>query len=82
MTCLLFLASVAVLEYLLKDVRQKRGDMPPSSIDNNVVVSDPISHETSTSDLLRLGQALRANAPEVAPAGSQPVEVAHGIPPK
>ena len=52
MTFLLFLASLAVLEYLVRDVGRKSPEV------RKAVESVPLAHETSTSDLLALGQAL------------------------
>ena len=59
MTFLLFLASVVVLEYLLRDGRQKSGGPPESHEITHMAGEDGlVSNETSTADLLCLGQAL------------------------
>jgi hypothetical protein len=58
-TFLLFLASVGLLEYLLRDVRQNSDGMPASrDIKNNDGYEQSVSNEPSTPDLLSLGQAL------------------------
>jgi hypothetical protein len=63
MTFLLFLASVAVLEYLVRDVRHKSGGLPEASEIRNVAAYEPVvSEATSTTDLLSLGKALDAQA--------------------
>ena len=58
MTFLLFLASVGVLEYLLRDVRQKSGGAPESRKTEDLV--DYVANDTSTAGLLSLGRALDA----------------------
>lgn len=58
MTFLLFLASVGVLEYLLRDVRQTSGGAPEPRVTNDVV--DYVANDTSTAGLLSLGRALDA----------------------
>ena len=64
MTFLLFLASVAVLEYLLRDTRQKSNVAPQALEVKNVAGYDPpVSAESSTSDLLSLGRALGSANP-------------------
>ncbi len=68
MTFLLFLASVAVLEYLLRDVRQNSGVIQKPHVINNIVSCEPsVSEETSTADLLSLGRVLDAQKTSTAP---------------
>jgi hypothetical protein len=75
MTFLLFLASVAVLEYLLKDVKTPAGNLQPADLGGE----HEISHQTATSDLMALSQALGMQKPIAAPdAQPAPKEVAHG----
>lgn len=78
MTFLLFLASVAVLEYLLKDVKTPAGNLQPA--DHEPLGGEhEISHQTATSDLMALSQALGMQKPVAAPdAQPAPKEVAHG----
>jgi hypothetical protein len=62
MTFLLFLASVAILEYLVRGTGQKSGlraEAESTSI-GNVIDPGPVATETATSDLLALGHALNA----------------------
>lgn len=64
MIFLLFLASLGVVEYLLRDV----GCSPGGAVDAREAekIADhklTPSHETSTSDLLSLGQALGSGTP-------------------
>jgi hypothetical protein len=59
MTFLLFLASIAVLEYLVRETGQKsKGVKSPSIGLGQVIHPDPPAAETATSDLLALGRAL------------------------
>ena len=60
MTLLLFLASIALLEYLVRDTGQKSGAGAKSQSVGlgQVIEPDPPATETATSDLLALGQAL------------------------
>jgi hypothetical protein len=60
-TFLLFLASVAVLEYLLDSDRQKSGGAAESREIKHLVSYDQlVANEASTTDLLSLGKALDA----------------------
>jgi hypothetical protein len=52
-TFLLFLASVVVLEYLVRDVRPRAGKVP-----NQDKVDTSIESEATTADLIALGRAL------------------------
>lgn len=55
MTFIIFLASIAVLEYLLRDTGRKAGREEP-----------PPDPQTATADLLALGQALSLKSAESA----------------
>ena len=58
MTFLLFLASLVVLEYLVRDVgRVKQTKLSPPDA-SRPIDPIPLTAETSTADLLALGQAL------------------------
>jgi len=63
-TFLIFLVSVGVLEYLLRDVRRTSGSKPASpEIPKSYEIPDAyaaVSSETATTDLLSLGKALDA----------------------
>lgn len=62
MTFLLFLASVAVLEYLVRGHKQKSGigaKAEPTRL-GDAIDPGPVSTETATSDLLALSHALNA----------------------
>jgi hypothetical protein len=63
MTFLLFLASLVVLEFLVRDTKSKSSAAPKmdSTGPANVIDPRPAVAETATSDLLALGQALNAN---------------------
>ena len=61
-TFLLFLASIAVLEYLVGSSRQESGNRPKPDDSRTGVQDEPITHETSTSDLLSLSQALSSQS--------------------
>jgi hypothetical protein len=65
-TFLLFVASVALLEYLLQDVRQTGADgKRVNDIMKELDSFDPLpSKPTSTSDLLSLGRAIEARSAE------------------
>jgi len=57
MTFLLFLASVAVMEYLVRDIgRKSPGQCPPEIRD--AIEPNSLVNETPTADLLALGRAL------------------------
>jgi hypothetical protein len=78
-TFLLFLASVGILEYLLRDVRQTSGRLPESRSTaepyaNSAIAGcgQPVSSATATSDLLSLGKALEAQKTASVPE-SEPV---------
>ena len=58
MTFLLFLVSVAVMEYLVRDIgRKSPGECAPPEI-RNAVEPNTLVNETPTADLLALGRAL------------------------
>jgi hypothetical protein len=59
-TFLLFIASVAILEYLLRDVHRQSGDTAAPDELKKIAGSDPSISHTSTADLLNLGRALDA----------------------
>ena len=61
MTFLLFLASVAVLEYLVRDVRTPADRLHAPEIPS-LKGDEAISNETAASDLLALSQALGSAA--------------------
>lgn len=69
MTFLLFLASIALLEYLVRDTGQKSGDSAKPHSTGLVQVIEPESPaaDTATSDLLALGQALNMQEQVQAP---------------
>ena len=78
MTFLIFLVSVGVLEYLLRDVRQTAGSKPGSTgIPKPYEIPEPYavaSSETATTDLLSLGKALEAQKTAAAAAAREHVE--------
>ena len=59
-TFLLFLVSVAVLKYLLRDVRHKSDDATSREINNIGAREQLLSEQLSTTDLLSLGRTLDA----------------------
>jgi hypothetical protein len=63
-TFLLFLASVGVLEYLLRDVRQKSGGAPQSRATKDL--AEYFANDASTAGLLSLGRALDAQKNDTA----------------
>ncbi|MGB7762426.1 MAG: hypothetical protein WBL61_21510 [Bryobacteraceae bacterium] len=60
MTFLLFLASLAVMEYLVRKPRKKPDDNPKTDDDSGATTQYPVSPATSMPGLLALGQALEA----------------------
>lgn len=65
MTFLLFLASLAVMEYLVRKPRKKPGDSPKAGREH------PMPVATSMPGLLALGQALEAQGRGKAPGVEQ-----------
>jgi hypothetical protein len=75
MTFLLFLASLAVMEYLVRKPRKKPGDNPKSAASRSDTTQDPVSAATSMSGLLALGQALEAQGRGEVPGVEQVPQV-------
>jgi len=74
MTFLLFLASVAVMEYLVRDIgRKSPGQYVPPNI-RNAVEPGTLANDTPTADLLALGRALGIG--KVVDSEKLPTEVA------
>lgn len=74
MTFLLFLVSVAVMEYLVRDIgRKSPGQYLPPDI-RNAADPGPLANETPTTELLALGRALGKG--KVADSERLPNEVA------
>lgn len=71
MSFLLFLASLAVLEFLLRGTGQKSGAgaKTGSTSPGHVIDPGPVLTETATTDLLALGNALHSQ--QVTPAPEQ-----------
>jgi hypothetical protein len=71
-TFLLFLASLAVMEYLLRRPHKKQDDNPKGVNRGGAAVEDPISEMTTMPGLFALGRALekhgRGEIPGVEPA--------------
>ena len=79
MTFLIFLASVGVLEYLLRDVRRNSGGIAAPPDTHRVADYDQlVSEATSAGDLMSLGKALEAqalaNKTEIAPHSESTTE--------
>jgi hypothetical protein len=72
MTFLLFLASLAVMEYLLRTPRKKQDDNPKGINRMGAAVENPSSEVTTMPGLFALGRALerhgRGEIPGVEPA--------------
>ena len=79
MTFLLFLASLAVMEYLLSRPAKKPGDSPQSPASGRDTARDTASPATSMPGLLALGQALDAHG-RVEPTQIERVPEVHGPP--
>lgn len=60
-TFLLFLASLAVMEYLLRKPRKKTGDNPKDINRGGAAAYDPMSPAATMPGLLALGRALDAH---------------------
>ena len=69
MTFLLFLASLAVMEYLVRKPRKKPHDSPEAAEGRDGTAERPMPAATSTPGLLALGQALEAQGRGKAPDG-------------
>lgn len=71
-TFLLFLASLAVMEYMLRKPRKKQDDNPKGVNKGGAAAQGPLSAETTMPGLFALGRALeehgRGKAPGVEPA--------------
>ena len=71
MTFLLFLASLAVMEYLLSKPGKKPDESPKTGVSGTDTTPDAVSAATSMPGLLALGQALNAQGliedPEIEP---------------
>ncbi|MGA3260853.1 MAG: hypothetical protein ABSE35_18375 [Bryobacteraceae bacterium] len=78
MTFLLFLASLAVMEYLVRKPRKKPDDNPKAA-DSTAITQDPTPVATSMPGLLALGQALEAQGRGEVP-GVEQVPQVHGPP--
>jgi len=79
MTFLLFLASLAVMEYLLSRSAKKPEDRPQVPASGRDTTPEPASAATSMPGLLALGQALDAQGRVEDPTIEQVPEV-HGPP--
>ncbi len=71
MTFLLFLASLAVMEYLVHKTRKKPVDNPKAAASERAAGRDPMPAETSMPGLLALGEALEARGRGEAPGVEQ-----------
>lgn len=78
-TFLLFLASLALMEYLVRKPRKKPDDNPKAADSRGVTAERPTPAAISTPGLLALGQALEAQGRGKAPDGEQAPHV-HGPP--
>ena len=79
MTFLLFLASLAVMEYLVRKPRRKPDDNPKAGAGKGVNTQSPMPVATSMPGLLALGQALEAQGRGEVP-GVEQVPQVHGPP--
>lgn len=79
MTFLLFLASLAVMEYLVRKPRKKPDDNPKAAGGKGVNTQSPKRVATLTPGLLALGQALEAQGRGLVP-GVEQVPQVHGPP--
>ena len=79
MTFLLFLASLAVMEYLVSKPRKKPDDNPKPAGSTGANTQNPTSVATSMPGLLALGQALEAQGRGEVP-GVEQVPQVHGPP--
>ncbi len=75
MTFLLFLASLAVMEYLVRKPRKKPDDNPKAAASGVDATQDPASAATSMPGLLALGQALEAQGRGEVPGVEQVEQV-------
>jgi hypothetical protein len=78
-TFLLFLASLAVMEYLVRKPRKRPHDSPEAAEKRDGTAEKPVPATTSTPGLLALGQALEAQGRGKAP-DVEPVPKVHGPP--
>jgi hypothetical protein len=78
-TFLLFLASLAVMEYLVRKPRKKPGDNPKGADRRDATAGSPTPAATSTPSLLALGRALEAQGRGKAPDRERAPQV-HGPP--
>ena len=79
MPFLLFLASLAVMEYLVRKPRKKPDDSPKPAGSTGANTQNPASAATSMPGLLALGQALEAQGRGEVP-GVERVPQVHGPP--
>jgi cbb3-type cytochrome oxidase subunit 3 len=78
-TFLLFLASLAVMAYLVRKPRKKPDDNPKAVANRNDAAQDRVPAATSMPGLLALGQALEAQGRGEDPGIGQVPQV-HGPP--
>jgi len=78
-TFLLFLASLALMEYLVRKPRKKPDDSPKATDSKGTTAQSPMAATTSTPGLLALGQALEAQGRGKTPDRQQLPQV-HGPP--
>ena len=82
-TFLLFLASLAVMEYLLRKPRKKQDDNPKGINRGGAAAQDPLSAVTTMPGLFALGRALeehgRGEFPGVQPAPQVHVPPVDGV---
>ena len=79
MTLLLFLASLAVMEYLVRKPRKKPDETPKPAGKTGANAQSPASVATAMPGLLALGQALEAQGRGEVP-GVEQVPQVHGPP--
>ena len=79
MTLLLFLASLAVMEFLVGKLRHRQDDRRKADETRGSTAGRLRQAETSTAGLLALGQALEAHGQGEAPEG-EPAPQVHGPP--
>jgi len=70
-TFLLFLASLVVMEYIVRHPRKNANDNPKGADRGGATVPVPVSTETSMPGLLALGEALEAQGRGKVPAVEQ-----------
>jgi hypothetical protein len=74
-TFLLFLASLAVMEYLVRKPRKKPDDNPKAAASKSDTTQDTVTAATSMPGLLALGRALEAQGRGKAPGVEQVPQV-------